>query len=111
MATTFEVDGVSYEIHFNINSEETFEDLRNKTMIDAVTGASNFIMVNDIKAFFVVGLYYSEGGRIPPAQINAIASKLIEDKGPVFFTLVIVEALERDCGFLLRAPESEDTVG
>ena len=111
MATTFEVNGVSYDIHFNLESEEMFEDLRGKTMIDAVTKASNFIMVKDIKAFFVVGLYYANGGRIPPSQVNSIASKLIEDKGPIFFTMVVIEALERDCGFLFQAPDSEDTIG
>ena len=111
MATTFEVDGVSYDIHFNLDSEEKFEDIRNKTMIEAVTQASTFIMVKDIKAFFVVGLYYASGGRIPPMQVNAIASKLIEAKGPGFFTMVIIEALERDCAFLLQEPDSGDTIG
>lgn len=111
METTFELNGAAYEIRFNLRACENFENIRGKSVVDAVRQATNLMMITDIRAFLSVGLYYVDGGRIPSSQASKIAEDLIEDKGLAAMTIAIIEALERDCSFLTAIPASGDTLG
>lgn len=109
MEPIFEIDGKSYELHFTIDSVDKFETLTNQSIGDAFR--HTFMKVGDIESFFAVGLFYVNGGAIPPQQAVEVAKEAIKTRGLVEVTSAIDSALSRDCGFLIQVPGSDTAIG
>lgn len=103
-STTFEIDGESYEVAYNLKRIEMYEnnhDAMMSTLNAALQGTGGF-KISDVIDLVGYGLRKEGGAFVNPTKGREIATQLLETNG--FFPLlnVIIEALQRDCAFLFQ---------
>lgn len=98
MAQTFELNGKTYEIAYNIKRIEMYEN--NNTPVMATFSRNGGVFaIGQLKAIIAYGLRLEGGQWVSPSQGLQMAEKLIETNGFLAMTEAVADALMRDCGF------------
>lgn len=110
MATTFDIDGKVYELHLTRKSLKAFERVHGSIM-SLFSNSGGNLSLDQIDSMFSVALYFADGGKVSPQQAVELSEEVMDKYGYMAVNLAIAEVLERDCAFLLRGAESQDTIG
>ena len=98
MAQTFEVNGKTYEIAYNIKRVELYENT-NPPVMETFARNNGIFTIGQLKAVIGYGLRLEGGQWVSPAQGMQMAENLIEANGYPAMTVAVIDAMQRDCGF------------
>lgn len=101
---TFDVDGESYEVGFNMKRIEMYESGHKPLMASFAQNGGTF-SVAELKALCAYGLKKEGGAYVNPKKGQEMAEGLIEANGYFEVYGAVTEALERDCGFFFKVTE------
>lgn len=96
---TFTVAGKSYEVAYSQRRIELYESGHKPIMATFMQNGGAF-SVGELKSLLAYGLKYEGAGYVNPKRGEEMASKLIEVNGYLDVFEAVVDALQRDCGFL-----------
>ena len=97
-----ELNGIKYELKYNLKRIELIEAASKKPLMSML--GSGFLTISDLTACVAYGLR-SEGADnyLPTAKGMEVARKKIEeDGGYMILSDAVAEAFERDCPFFFR---------
>lgn len=96
---TFTVGGRSYEVAYNQRRIELYEAGHRPIMATFMSNGGAF-SIAELKSLMAYGLKLEGGAWVNPKQGEDMASELINYNGYLSVFECVVEALQRDCGFL-----------
>lgn len=99
----FEVEGVIYELRFNMKKIKTIETVTKKSVSAEVIQNNGVLSLAMMEALFSFGLVESKGLVVVP-QKRAIKmfESFIEENGALTANNFIIDKLQSDAGFLFR---------
>lgn len=95
----FTVGGRSFEIAFNQRRIELYENGNRPIMASIANNGGTFSLA-ELYALTAYGLKFEGGGYVNPKQGLKMARELVESNGYLPVYERVMEALQRDCGFL-----------
>ena len=107
-STTFEVEGESYEIAYNLKRIEMYESTHDSllmAMVQTAQGQGGGLKVSDLIDLIAYGLRKEGGAFVNPTKGREMARHLLEENGYFELLDAATQTLSRDCGFLF--PKSE----
>ncbi len=99
----FEVDGVIYELRYNLQKIKTIESVTRKSLSAEVVNNNGILSLQTMEALFSFGIVESK-------DLKAVAQKtgvrmferFINENGAITANTYIIEKLQSDAGFLFR---------
>ena len=98
---TFTVDDKSYIIKFNEKRIELYE-ASHKSIMASFYKDGGMLKVGDLKSLVSYGLCLEGGTWVNPKQGLNMASDLLQENGYSALLEAVIDALQRDCGFLFQ---------
>lgn len=95
----FVVDGKSYVIAFNQKRIDLYERVSTPIMA-SFSKNGGALSLSELKHLTAYGLRLEDGPFVNPKSGLEMAEKLIEENGYFPVYEIVIEALQRDCGFL-----------
>lgn len=98
----FTVNGRSFEIAFNQKRIELYENGNQPIMASIAKNGGTFSL-GELYSLTAYGLKFEGGGYVNPKQGMKMARELVRENGYLPVYERVMEALQRDCGFLFGA--------
>lgn len=96
----FEINGNTYDLRYTIKRLEMIEKVNGVGVVSSLSQNNGMLSITELKNFLGYGLINDKGNYISPQQGIEYAEALIQSEGYVKVSIVVVEAIERDCSFL-----------
>lgn len=99
--TTFEVLGRTYAISLTKARLDLYEQRHRPIMASFIQNGGAFSAA-ELTAILAYGLRVEGGPFVNPRRGMEMADQLVESNGYAAVLMAVMEALQRDCGFLFR---------
>jgi len=100
----FEVEGIEYELKFNMNRIELIEKALGTSVMAIATTQNAMLSIGQIKTFLAYGTKESGDDKFLKAKpAMDMAEKLLEANGYTPVVNLILTQLEEDCPFFFQA--------
>lgn len=102
---TFEVGDKSYEIVFTSKRIELYEATSKRPIMATFSVNGGSLSISELRALTAYGLKLEGGAFVNPKQGMNMADALIKTSGYMAVYEAVIEAIQRDCGFLFMGVE------
>lgn len=102
---TFEVGDKSYEIVFSAKRIELYEATSKRPIMATFSVNGGSLSLSELRTLAAYGLKLEGGAFVNPRTGMAMAQALIETSGYMAVYEAVIDALQRDCGFLFMGDE------
>lgn len=102
---TFEVGDKSYEIAFSAKRIELYEATSKRPIMATFSVNGGSLSLSELRALTAYGLKLEGGAFVNPKIGMSMAQALIETSGYMAVYEAVIDALQRDCGFLFMVDE------
>lgn len=98
----FEIKGRKYRIGYNLQRLQLAEQMAKSATMAILTANNGMLSLQELMIYFACGLCELGGKYIKPQKGLEFAEKYLKKHGYVQMNVQVVEAIQRDCGFLFQ---------
>lgn len=99
----YEYKGRSYNLRYNMRRLQMAEQSTKSSVMETLTAHNSMMTIQELMIYFALGLCDTEGNYIKPGKGLELAEKCIEKEGYLNLNMQVVDAIQRDCGFLFQS--------
>lgn len=101
--TIIEHDGQSYMLKFSLDAIDKIETVAKRSMLEIINNSGGYPKINEMRAMFVFGLLKADTQTLQSQPIAiSIFNTILKEKGYQHISMLITEAIQRDCGFFFQ---------
>lgn len=90
----------NYRLKFNMRRIQMAEQMVKASTLAILAGSNGMLGIQELMIYFAVGLQELGGDYIKLNKGAKYAEELIQEEGYSVINMLVIEALQRDCGFL-----------
>lgn len=106
---SFEANGKTYTIGYNLGRVEMLEDELGGSMLAEFVDSNGMLPISKLSKFFSYGLREKGGAYVNPGEAAGMFPEVLQENGFNAVLGAISEAMERDCAFFfMTAPETSE---
>ncbi|CAK7060704.1 MAG: hypothetical protein EUB_03481 [Eubacterium sp.] len=98
-----EFAGKQYSLRFNIRRLQQIEQTTKTSTAATLTLNMGMLGIQELIIYFAFGLADQDGEYIKPSKGMNYAEEMIQKDGYAAVNMMVVEALQKDCGFLFQS--------